>query len=116
MLSSDKNIETLAQLIEQLKSYAGLQTEYVKLDAIEKIVRLLTAAALAIVLFLIVVAVMLFAAFGLASWLSGFMGWTGAFFVVSGLHVVLLLVVVMFRRQWIERPLVSFLANLLMNE
>jgi len=116
MLSSDKNIETLAQLIEQLKSYAGLQTEYVKLDVIEKVVRLLTAAALAIVLFLIVIAVMLFAALGLASWLSAFMGWTAAFFVVAGLHLLLLLVVVMFRRNWIERPLVSFLANLLMNE
>ncbi|MBQ9667684.1 MAG: phage holin family protein [Prevotella sp.] len=114
MLSSDKNVETLAQLIEQLKDYAGLQKEYVKLDVIEKVVRLLTAAALAVVLFLIGVAVMLFAAFGLASWLSGWMGWTAAFFLVAGLHLLLLLIVVAFRRAWIERPLVSFLANLLM--
>lgn len=104
----------MAQLIEQLKSYAGLQTEYVKLDVIEKVVRLLTAAALAIVLFLLVIAVMLFAAFGLASWLSNMIGWTGAFFLVAALHVLLLVVVVIFRRAWIERPLVSFLANLLM--
>ena len=115
MLSSDKNVETLAQLIEQLKDYAGLRTEYVKLDVIEKVVRLLTAAALAVVLFLLIIAVMLFAAFGLASWLSGWMGWTAALFVVSGLHLLLLVVVVAFRRTWIERPLVSFLANLLMD-
>ena len=115
MLSSDKNIETLAQLIGQLKDYAGLQTEYVKLDVIQKVVRLLTAAALAVVLFLIGIAVMLFVALGLASWLSGIMGWTPAFFVVAGVHLLLLLLVVTFRRAWIERPLVSFLANLLMD-
>ena len=114
MLSSDKNIEALAQLIEQLKDYAGLQTEYVKLDVIEKVVRLLTATALVVVIFIIILGVMLFAALGLASWLSSFIGWTGAFFAVSGLCIVLLLVVVVFRHAWIERPLVSFLANLLM--
>ena len=56
MLSSDKNVETIAQLIEVLKHYLGLQTEYAKLDAIDKVVRLLTAAALAIVFILIILA------------------------------------------------------------
>ena len=40
MLSSDKNVETIAQLIEVLKHYLGLQTEYVKLDVVDKVVRL----------------------------------------------------------------------------
>ena len=44
MLSSDKNVESIAQLIEVLKHYLGLQTEYVKLDVIDKVVRLLTVA------------------------------------------------------------------------
>ena len=114
MLSSDKNIETLAQLIEQLRSYTVLQTEYVKLDVIEKVVRLLTAAALAIILFVIIMGVLLFAAFGLASWLSSMIGWTGALFAVSGLGLLMLFVVLAFRRSWIERPLVSFLASLLL--
>ena len=48
MLSSDQNVETIAQLIEALKHYLGLQTEYVKLDVIDKVVRLLTTATLAI--------------------------------------------------------------------
>ncbi|MBR0389526.1 MAG: hypothetical protein IJK37_05430 [Prevotella sp.] len=53
MLSSDKNVENIAQLIEVLKHYLGLQTEYVKLDMIDKVVRLVTAAALAIVFILV---------------------------------------------------------------
>ena len=41
MFSTDKNIETIAQLIEVVRHYIGLQTKYMKLDIIDKIVRLL---------------------------------------------------------------------------
>ena len=37
MLSSDKNVENIGQLAELLKHYLGLQTEYVKLDVIDKV-------------------------------------------------------------------------------
>ena len=57
MLSSDKNVETIAQLVEVLKHYLGLQTEYVKLDVIDKVVRLLTAASLTILFFMFIIAV-----------------------------------------------------------
>lgn len=115
MLSTDKNVETIAELIEVLKHYLGLQTEYIKLDVIDKVVRLLTATALAILLFLIVIAVLLFFWTGVAFWLSSFMGHTGAFLLVAALHVVLLFLFIMFRKPWIEKPLVRFLASLLMS-
>ena len=31
MLSSDKNVESIAQLVESVKNYVGLQGEYLKL-------------------------------------------------------------------------------------
>ena len=40
MFSSDKNVESIAQLVESVKSYVGLQGEYLKLDVIQKVVRL----------------------------------------------------------------------------
>ena len=115
MLSSDKNIETIGQLIEQLKHYLGLQSEYMKLDVIDKVVRLLQAAALAIILFLILIAVLMFCALGFGMWLSQFTGMAGAFFIVAGLHLLLFVVVYVFRKPWIERPIVRFLADLLMS-
>ena len=115
MLSSDKNVETIAELIEVLKHYLGLQTEYIKFDVIDKVVRLLTATALAILLFLIIIAVLLFFWTAIAFWLSGFMGHTMAFFLVSGLHLLVLFMFIVFRKAWIERPLVKFLAGLLMS-
>ena len=115
MLSSDKNVETIAGLIELLKHYLGLQKEYLKLDVIDKVVRLLTVSALAVVLFLMVIAVLLFFWIGVGCWLAGFMGMTAAFFLVAGFHLLLLLLVVAFHKPLIERPLVKFLARLLMS-
>lgn len=115
MLSSDKNIETLAQLIEVLKHYLGLQKEYVKLDAIDKVVRLLTVAALAILFVMLIVPIMLFVMLGIASWLSSSIGATTAYFVVAVIHVLILILFIVFRKSWIEKPLVRFLASLLMS-
>ena len=43
MFSNDKNVETIGQLVETIKHYIGLQKEYLKLDVVDKVVRLLTA-------------------------------------------------------------------------
>ncbi|MBR1933640.1 MAG: phage holin family protein [Prevotella sp.] len=115
MLSSDKNVETIAQLIEVLKHYLGLQKEYLKLDLIDKVVRLLTAAALAIVFFLLIIAVLLFVSLGIGFWLSRYTGYPGAFFIIAAIHLGLLILFIVFRKSWIERPLVRFLASLFMS-
>ncbi len=115
MLSSDKNVESIAQLIEVLKRYVGLHSEYLKLDVIDKVVRLLTATALAIVFFLIIIGVLLFFWIGVAYWLSRFTGLATAFFIVSAVNVLVLMLVVYLRKPIIERPLVRFLASLFMS-
>jgi len=115
MLSSDQNVDTIAQLVEAVKHWLGLQTEYVKLDVVEKVVRLLTGAALFVLLFLILIVVLLFASLGLAFWLSKSVGFVWAFLIVAALHATVLLTVYTFRRPWIERPLVRRLARLLLD-
>ena len=52
MISSDKNRETIAQLIESAKHYVGVQSEYVKLDVIEKVVKLVTLATMSLIVLL----------------------------------------------------------------
>ena len=116
MLSADKNVENIRQLAELLMHYLGLQKEYVKLDVIDKVVRLLTAAALAILFFLLIIAVMLFLSFAAAYWMGQHIGMAPAFCIVGGFHLLLLLVFFVFHEKWIERPLVHFLANLLLSK
>ena len=106
MLSSDKNVENIAQLIEVLKHYLGLQTEYVKLDMIDKVVRLVTAAALAIVFILVIAACLTYLSFALAF----------SFLIISLLYLLLFILFIIFRKPWIEKPLVRFLAGLLLSK
>ena len=116
MLSSDKNVENLAQLIEVLKHYLGLQTEYVKLDAIDKVVRLVTAAALAIVFILVLGAVLTYLSFAIAFWLATYIGNPLAFLIIAILYLLLLILFYFFRKPWIEKPLVQFLASVLLGK
>ena len=96
MLSSDKNVETIAQLVEVLKHYFGLQKEYVKLDIIDKVVRLLTAAALALVFFLLLALAALTSAISLlealTQWLSSEKVGRAASAILMSAAVVLLAV------------------------
>ena len=116
MLSSDKNVETIAQLIEVLKHYLGLQTEYLKLDVIDKVVRLFTAFALAVVFFMILIAVLLYLSFAFAFWLASFTGTALAFLIVGLFHLLLFVACFLMRNKWIEKPLVRFLAGLLLSK
>lgn len=115
MLSSDKNVETIAQLIEVLKNYLSLQTEFAKLTVIDKVVRLLTALALAITLTIIAVAVLLFFWLSVGFWLATHIGMAASFLIIMATHLLLLIIFYVFRKSWIERPLVRFLADLLMS-
>ena len=114
MLSSDKNVETLTQLITMLKHNIELRTEYAKLDVTARVVRLLGAATLAMVFVVIMLAVVLFASLAVVMWLAEYWGMATAFAVVAAFYVVVLLLCYACRKPWIERPLTRFLSNILL--
>jgi hypothetical protein len=115
MLSSDKNVETITQLIEMVKHNFELRKEYSKLDVVEKIVRLLSAIALAVTLAIILAISLFFLSAAFAVWLSQFIGLTMSLLAVAGLYLLLLLMVYGSRKSWIERPLVKYLSRMLLN-
>lgn len=117
MFSNDNNVETLAQLIERLKRYIGLQTEYVKLDVIEKVVRLFTAIAILTAIVGLLSLTAIYFSFAAAYALQPLIGSLAcAFLIVGGVYLLLLILIVLFRHQLIQRPLVKFLAHLLMSK
>ena len=115
MLSSDKNVESIAQLIEVLKNYIGLQKEYLKLNVIEKAGRLVTALTVAIIFIIFGVAVLFYLSFAIIHWMEPITGLGLAYFLMSTVFFLLLILVYLFRKSWIERPLVRFLADTLLN-
>ena len=60
MFSSDRNIGIIGRLVELARHYFGLQCEYIKLGAIEKSVRLITALVIVAVLALIIIMTLIF--------------------------------------------------------
>ena len=115
MLSSDKNIESIVELVEALKEHVGLQKEYLELNVIEKVVRLVTALTIAIIFVILGVAVLFYLTFALVYWIAPLTGLALAFFLVALFFIILLIVLCVFRKRWIEQPLVRFLANTLLN-
>ena len=115
MFSNDKNIETIAQLVEALKDYVELQKDSLKLDVVEKAVRLLTAVSLFVVTFLFALAIMLYASFAAVYWMASFMGMIKAFAIMGGVYLLLLLIIIFLRKPLIERPLVRCFANILLS-
>ena len=115
MFSSDKNVESIAQLVESVKNYVGLQGEYLKFNAVEKVVRLTTALTLAIIFIIIGVAILFYLSFALIYAMEPLTGMALAFLIMALLFLLLLIIVFIKRKSWIERPLVRFLSEILLN-
>ena len=67
-----------------------------------------------VVFSVLLVAVLMYLSFAIAFWLASYMGTALAFLVVGGIHLLLIIIVFIYRKKWIEKPLVRFLANLLL--
>ena len=67
MFSNDRNIGIVGRLIEMFRHYIGLQNEYLRLDVIEKVVRLITGLLIFSAMFLFIVIILIYQ-IGRASW------------------------------------------------
>ena len=115
MLSSDKNVESIVELIDALKEHVELQKEYLELNVIEKVVKLITALTIAVIFIILGVAVLFYLTYAIVHWIAPLTGLALAYFLVALFFAALLVLLCVFRKQWIERPLVRFLANTLLN-
>ncbi len=114
MFSSDKNIEIIGQLVKLLKHSIGLQGEYLKLDVMEKTVRVITALLLFAILTLIVIAILFFLSLSAALAMGQAIGYPAAFGIIGAFYIVIFILFAIFRKSWIEKPLIRFITNLLM--
>lgn len=115
MLSSDKNVESVAQLIEVLKDYIGLQKEYLKFDVIDKMVKILTALIFSIIILLLTIAILFYFSFAAVYWMAPVTGLAGAYAIVSGFFLLMIVLTVTFRKRLIEKPLIRFMTGILLS-
>ena len=117
MFSSDKNIETIGQLIADLHQHVDLRLEYFKVDAVSKLSKLLTAVALSIIIFMFGALALWFVSMMAAAALGEWRHHEAAgYAIVVACYLAMACLIFVRRKQWIEVPITHFLAQLFLGE
>lgn len=105
------------QLYIDVKKYVELQTEYLKVEFVEKLAILLSTLIIITIILVLVIAALFYLFFSLAYTLEPVLGSLAlSFGIISGVYVLLIAVFVSFRKQFVINPLVKFLTNLFLTK
>ena len=110
MFADDKSIENFQQLFFEFKKYLELQKEYTKLELTEKLTILLSTLIMIVVL---IILGMVALAYVLEPLVGGLMV---SFAIIAGINILIMALVIIFRKQLIISPMVNFLANLFLTD
>lgn len=88
--------------------------ENTKLTIAEKVTHLIGAMAVAIVALLFGLVGFIFAVMGLATWLQDYLEPFWSYFIVTGGFVLIILIVVVFRKWLVYNPLAKFITRVFM--
>lgn len=116
MISSDKNVETFIQLIDALKSWAGVKAEYLKIDAADKGVRILAALIFIVVFLFFVFSISILLSIAIAIAISQFTGTAWAFVIMACAYLISFLLLIIFRKKFVTNPLVKFFSMMIESE
>lgn len=117
MISNDKNIERIADFVEEAKEWFTLRKEYTKLDIIDKVVRICTVLTLTFVFAILILLILTYFSFAAAYFIADLIESTPlAFCCVSLFYIFMLFVIYKNKSSWIERPMVKFLVSIMLEE
>ena len=116
MFASDQNISSLRDLFEEIKSYIGMRYELVRLDFVSKLTILLSAFFISILLIFLLAVVLLFLSYSIAKSLASTFGNEAfAFLLISGFYLLLAILLYVFRKQLVIKPIANFLGRLFLD-
>lgn len=105
-----KNIEAF---IAELREYILVRGDLLRLRVIEKSSRLVSWLLILLIGFVVLMFALAFAAFSIAVLLAKVMPLWGACLVVSGLFLILVVLLLIFRKRWFINPTVRILSDIL---
>lgn len=107
------NNRDLHAITQEVKHYLQLQKRYIALDAVEKVTRLLSAVAVAVVCLILGAMILFFTLYALAEWIGALLGSAAAgFLIVAIILLVMAMVFFSHRQQWVVQPLARLMAGL----
>lgn len=117
MFADDKSIENFQQLFLSSKSIWNFKKEYTKLELTEKLTILLSTLIMIVVLIILGMVALFYLLFALAYVLEPLVGGLMASFaIIAGINILIMALVIIFRKQLIISPMVNFLANLFLTD
>ena len=117
MFADDRSIENLQQLFVEFKKYLKLQKEYTKLEITEKLSILLSALVLLSVVIILGMVALFYLSFALAYILDPLVGGLMvSFSIIAAFHLLLVLLVITFRKKLIINPMDCSLRMIMKND
>ncbi|MDR3651622.1 MAG: phage holin family protein [Paludibacter sp.] len=117
MTNNTEPAQNFQQLYEDVKKYVALQTEYVKVEFVEKLTILLSTLLIVSLIIVLVIIALFYLFFSLAYALEPLLGSLSiSFGIISGIYFILIGILVLFRKRIIVNPLVKFLSNLFLTK
>lgn len=117
MFGDDKSIENIRQLVIEFKKYLELQKEYTKLEVTEKLSILLSNLILLLLVIILGMVALFYLSFTLAYVISPFVGGLViSFGLIACLHILLMILLYIYRKELIVDPMVKFIAGLFLDK
>ena len=110
-----KLTDEIKDLLAQSVNWAKLEIEYLKLTAAEKIIILVSMMVIGVVVLLLLLPAILMFLFALAQVFIGFMPVAVAYVCVGGIVILLLGILVLFRKQMVINPVAKFISKVLLD-
>ena len=111
----NKITDDIREMITQGTNWAKLEIEYLKLTAAEKIIILLSMMVIGAVILLLLLPVILMFLFALAQVFIDFMPKALAYVTVGGIVLLLLGVLIIFKKELVINPVAKFISKVLLD-
>jgi hypothetical protein len=116
MFTEEKDNQSVHRLVSELKTYVNLQKEYAKLEIAEKLTIIFSAMMTALMLILLGMVVLFYLSISLAGVMAPYVGGiAGSYAIIAGFVLLLIIILLVFRKKIILNPIARFLGKIFMN-
>lgn len=110
-----KITDEIRDLLSQSINWAKLEVEYLKLTAAEKVIIIVSMMVIGIVVLILLLPAILMFLFALAQVFIGFLPVAVAYVCVGGIVLLLLGILVLFRKHLVINPVAKFISRVLLD-
>lgn len=104
------------KLFLDVKDFVDLKIDYLQVGLVEKLTRLISKLLILIASLIFGMAILFYLLFALAYALAPSVGFVASFAIAAGIFLLLLMIVLVFRKRLIINPLLKFMVGLFYDE